>query len=95
MTAQEPNRESDDFLESNASGLREVAMLVGLGLVVGVGLSLASMAALEGVLYGVSPNDPITLAAVSVALLAVAMGAALVPALRAANADPVQALRRG
>lgn len=75
--------------------LREVAALVCIGIVVGLGLSVAATAALAGVLFDVSPTDPLTLAMVAVILLAVAMGAAMIPALRAAKADPVLALRQG
>lgn len=73
--------------------LREVAFMVGLGIVLGLGLSLLATAALEGALFGVSPTDPITLLTVAGMLLLVAVGAALVPALRAAKADPLLALR--
>jgi predicted permease len=75
--------------------LREVAVLVGIGIVLGLGLSMAATAALAGVLFDVSPTDPLTLAMVAVVLLAVAIGAAMIPALRAAKADPVLALRQG
>jgi len=75
--------------------MREVAALVGVGIGLGLALSLAATAALEGVLFDVSPTDPVTLAAVAAVLLLVALGAATVPALRAANADPTTALRRG
>lgn len=75
--------------------MREVAVLVSVGIVFGLGLSIAFTAALSGVLFEVSPADPITLAMVSVLLLTVALGAAMIPALRAAKADPVLALRQG
>ena len=68
------------------------AALVGLG----AGLLGASLVtdALTAALYQVEPTDPVTFAAVAALLLAVALGAALVPAWRAGRVDPVTALRR-
>ncbi|MGD8818386.1 MAG: ABC transporter permease, partial [Acidobacteriota bacterium] len=74
--------------------LREVAVLVCVGVLLGLGISLFATSALSGVLFGVSSTDPLTLASVAFLLLAVALGAALVPALRAAQADPLLALRQ-
>jgi putative ABC transport system permease protein len=65
--------------------------------VVGIGLGLLAAAALtsliDSFLYGVSPTDPLTAAAVAAVLLLVAALAALVPALRAASVNPMTALR--
>jgi ABC-type lipoprotein release transport system permease subunit len=44
-------------------------------------------------LFGVGPSDPITLAAATAALLAVAVASSAFPALRAMRIDPVSALR--
>jgi predicted permease len=48
---------------------------------------------MAGLLYGVAPRDPGTFAAVAVVMLGIAAAASAVPALRAARADPLDALR--
>jgi predicted lysophospholipase L1 biosynthesis ABC-type transport system permease subunit len=62
---------------------------------IGAGLLLAwlAMPLIRGQLFGVQPTDPITIAAVIGVFLLVAVLAALVPARRAAHADPAHALR--
>ena len=65
----------------------------GIGVALGSVLSVATGHLISGLLVDVSPHDPVTLAVVVAALLAVACVAALVPARRAARIDPVDALR--
>jgi putative ABC transport system permease protein len=48
---------------------------------------------MAGLLYGVRPGDPLTFAAMAVALLGVALAASWIPARRAARIDPMRALR--
>jgi predicted permease len=80
---------------------REVLALVirqGLALVaagVGIGVTAAMLATryLEGMLYGVTPYDPATYAAVAGILVVVGAAASFVPARRAAAADPLTAIR--
>ena len=73
--------------------LRQGVRLIVLGLVLGfVGTRLTTHA-MKAFLYGVSPGDPTTLAAVAVLLALVAALACLLPARRATKVDPLIALR--
>jgi predicted permease len=73
--------------------LRQVVVLAGVGLAVGVPVSLAAARVVESLLYGVAPTSPTVIAVAAIAMLAVAVGAGLLPALRAARLDPLVALR--
>lgn len=77
-----------------ASVFRETVMSFGIG--VGIGLGLATMLdkSLTTLLYGVTPTDPSTLAGSVMLLMAVGLAAALLPALRATQIDPMIALRQ-
>lgn len=68
--------------------------LAAAGLVVGLGLSLATTRLLESFLYGLSPSDPLTFLATAMAILAAAAVASLAPAWRASRVDPLTALRQ-
>jgi ABC-type antimicrobial peptide transport system permease subunit len=63
-----------------------------VGLLVGVAGAIASGRALSGLLYGVSPYDPVLLLVTGVVLLGVALVASYVPAQRATAVDPVTVL---
>ena len=65
------------------------------GVVLGLGGALALTRSLSTLLFGVSPLDPLTHAAVAGILLAVALLASDLPARRASRVDPVVALRSG
>jgi predicted permease len=67
--------------------------LAGLGVLIGVAAALALTRVMQGVLYGVTPTDPLTFAGVAVALLVVAGAASWIPARRATKVDPLVALR--
>jgi predicted permease len=73
--------------------LREGGVLLLIGLVVGVIGSLLATRLIQGLLFGVAPNDPLTLAAVALAMMAIGVAACWVPARRAARVDPAVAMR--
>jgi predicted permease len=68
-------------------------LLIG-GLVIGVIGAVAGTHFIRGLLFGVEPNDPITLLGVAAAMAVVGVAACWVPALRAAKIDPAVAIRR-
>jgi len=68
--------------------------LAATGLAIGIVASLATGRLIATLLYGVQPNDPATLVAVSLLLLVIALLACLVPARRASRVDPLVALRQ-
>jgi predicted permease len=68
-------------------------LLVGVGVLVGVGASIAFSRLLESLLFGVAPNSMATLLIVSLGLVAVALLACWLPARRATQVDPLVALR--
>ncbi|MFN2455431.1 MAG: ABC transporter permease [Pyrinomonadaceae bacterium] len=80
---------SDVFKLVIGQGVKLALVGVGCGLLVAV---LATRL-LAGLLYGVSATDPLTLAGVSLLLLAVAVCASYIPARRAVKVDPTEALR--
>jgi len=73
--------------------LRQGSILIGVGLVVGLALALVSGRLIKGFLYEVKPLDGSTYVAVTIALTAIGLIAALIPARRAASIQPMQALR--
>jgi ABC-type antimicrobial peptide transport system permease subunit len=73
--------------------VRQGLGLAALGVTLGLGCAWASTRLLAGLLFGVTPTDPLTLAAGAALLAGVAVGASYLPARRAARIDPVIALR--
>jgi putative ABC transport system permease protein len=67
-------------------------MTVG-GVIVGIAASAAVTRYLQGLLFGVTPLDPISFSAAAALLVAVALIACYLPARRAATIDPMNALR--
>jgi predicted permease len=72
--------------------LRRVLLLAGLGVLVGIPVAVAVGPLLESLLFGIRATDPGTAAGAAVVMLAVAIGAGLLPALRAARVSPRRAL---
>jgi putative ABC transport system permease protein len=72
---------------------RQVAWLLGIGLVAGIGGALALTKYISSELWEVRTTDPPTLTAVSILLVAVAIVACIVPTRRAVKVDPTVALR--
>jgi putative ABC transport system permease protein len=67
--------------------------LVAVGAVLGVLAALAGGRLLEGMVYGISARDPLTLSVIVSVMLLVALAASAVPAWRATRVDPIEALR--
>jgi len=63
------------------------------GLVIGCGIAYSATGLIRSLLWGVKENDPLTFVTVIVALLAVAILASVMPALRVRKLDPVSLLR--
>lgn len=73
--------------------MREAAVLLMLGVVLGAALALVAARTAASLLYGLKPHDPLTLALAVFALATVAALASFLPAHRAARLDPMAALR--
>lgn len=73
--------------------LREGLSLAIVAIVLGVATALALTRLVTAMLYGVTPTDPLTIAAAALLLLAVALLAAFLPARRASHIHPTAALR--
>jgi ABC-type antimicrobial peptide transport system permease subunit len=73
--------------------LRETIGVLSAGLALGGGLAYAASRLIDSRLYGVAPQDPLTLALATGLLLLVALSAAYLPAQRASRLDPMAALR--
>ncbi len=73
--------------------MREVLMLLAIGLAVGVPAALALGRYVGGQLYGIQPNDPWMAGSAMVLLTLVSAAAGFIPAYRASRIDPILALR--
>jgi predicted permease len=73
--------------------VRQTLVLLALGAAVGVVLALAAVQTASALLFGLEPNDPLTFAAATALLVAIALIASFLPARRASRVDPMVALR--
>jgi putative ABC transport system permease protein len=73
--------------------LGEGAKLAAAGLAIGLALALLSGRVMEGLLFGVTPSDPLMLLVVSVAVAVATLLATYIPGRRAVRVDPAIALR--
>ena len=85
-------------LGSRGSDLRNLVLLQGMspvlvGWAAGVSVALGARGLLRGLLFGVTARDPLTVAIVTLVVLATAALACYMPARRAMNVDPMVALR--
>jgi hypothetical protein len=88
-----PRRPRRDPRERARSGASAEPPLVAWGLVIGVPAALLLARWMTSLVFGVGPRDVRTIVTTVVALAVVAIGAALIPARRAASVDPIVALR--
>jgi predicted permease len=80
---------SDVLKMTVKQGLR----LVGFGLIIGLAAAFILTRVMASLLFGISATDPLTFISISLILLAVAILASYIPALRATRVDPMIALR--
>jgi predicted permease len=73
--------------------MREVLMLVAVGIAAGLPAAFALAGLVRTQLYGIGPNDPLSIVLATLALAGVAVLAGYLPARRAARYDPVRVLR--
>jgi len=73
--------------------VREVAILAAVGLIISLPVTLGTSRFVESLLFGMKPNDPLTLTMAIIILVAAVVLAGWVPARRAAHIDPMTTLR--
>jgi ABC-type antimicrobial peptide transport system permease subunit len=73
--------------------LGEVGRLVVVGVVIGVGLAMATTRLLSSFLFELSGTDPVTVGSSAAALTLVAVAAGALPAWHASRLDPMETLR--
>jgi putative ABC transport system permease protein len=72
--------------------LRRVLLLIAIGIAAGVGMTMWVSRYVEALLYGVTREDPGTLAVAALVLVTVGVAAGWIPARRASRIDPARVL---
>jgi predicted permease len=73
--------------------MREVLLMLGLGVAVALPAAWGLARLVQSQLYGIAPNDPLSMAAATLSIALVAALAGYIPARRATRIDPIRALR--
>jgi predicted permease len=73
--------------------MREALVLAGLGVLIGLGAALSVTRLVASLLYGLSANDPATIACATLLMITVSALASWLPARRATRVNPIEALR--
>ena len=73
--------------------LKQVGFMLLIGSVIGIAAAVGLGQAAGSLLFGLEGNDPLVFGVATMLLVAVALGAGFVPAMRASRVDPMQALR--
>jgi predicted permease len=73
--------------------MREVLVMLGLGVAVALPAAWGLARLVQSQLYGIAPNDPLSMAAATLSITLVAALAGYIPARRATRIDPIRALR--
>jgi ABC-type antimicrobial peptide transport system permease subunit len=75
--------------------MKEVVLLVGIGLMLGLAAAVSVGDLAAKLLFGVQPRDTMTFASATLILVLVAIAAGYIPARRATRVEPATALRNG
>jgi predicted permease len=73
--------------------MREILMLVVIGITLGLPAALAAMQLISSMLFGLTATDPVTISVATLFMIAVAAFAGYLPARKASRVDPMVALR--
>ena len=75
--------------------VREAVVLAAVGAAAGLGAAAILSRLIAGMLFGVTPTDPVTYAGAACAVVGIAAAASLMSARRASRVEPLVALRQG